>query len=223
MTSARIIQLALVATLALGSGYDTTPEDKPVRNSSVVADAARDTTPALAAPALLGQLAELTAPEQEVVAVSTSLFRDAGLDFSSEIVPSFHDTTEDCGDNLGLSTIENNASRVRVCWSHENEGIEQRLQLQALVHEMAHAWTDQNLDDAIRQAFVVLTGSDTWNRRSSDWQERGTERAADLITWALLDPPVLFVEFDGMSCDVWAAAFEVLTDRPAPISVAGAC
>ena len=166
---------------------------------------------------------ELTPQEAAVVEGSHELFENAGLDLPTDLVASFHDSVEPCAGNLGLSTIENGTPRVRVCWSHDDEAVERRLQQQALVHEMAHAWADKNLDDATRDAFVEFTGSDSWNLRSSDWTERGTERAADLITWALLDPAVLFVDFDGMSCHGWAAAFELLTDLPAPNTLAGAC
>lgn len=165
----------------------------------------------------------LTAAEADLVATSKALFEDAGLQLPGEIVASFHDDTAACSGNLGLSTIENGTPRVRVCWSHEDPGVEARLQQQALVHELAHAWADENLDDATRAAFVEISGADTWNRAASDWNERGTERAADLITWALLDPAVLFVDFDDTSCFVWAPAFEMLTGVDAPASLTDAC
>ena len=101
--------------------------------------------------------------------------------------------------------------------------MEARLQEQVIVHELAHAWADQNLDDARRDAFVEFTGADSWNLAASEWNDRGTERAADLITWALLDPAVLFVDFGDMSCHAWAAAFELLTEQPAPATLTEAC
>lgn len=165
----------------------------------------------------------LTATEAELVASSAALFEDAGLRLPDEFVASFHDDTAACSDNLGLSTIENGTPRIRVCWSHEDPGVEARLQQQALVHELAHAWADENLDDATRAAFVEISGADTWNRAASDWSERGTERAADLITWALLDPAVLFVDFADMSCHIWAPAFELLTGVEAPAPLEDAC
>ena len=162
----------------------------------------------------------LTDAEDTIVAEATALFGDAGLELPDRFVASFHHDPADCAGNLGLSTIEAGTPRVRVCWSHEEPGVEARLQTQALVHELAHAWADHNLDDVTRAAFVEFTGSGSWNLRATDWQERGTERAADLITWALLDPAVLFVEFDGLGCHGWAAAYELLTglDAPSPIT-----
>ena len=139
------------------------------------------------------------------------------------MVPSFHNTIEACNDNLGLSTVEDGVARVRVCWSHENPGVELRLQEQALVHELAHAWAKRNLDDARREVFVEFSGSASWSLAADGWSDRGTERAADLITWALLDPAVLFVDFEGTSCHTWAPAFELLTGAAAPASLAEAC
>lgn len=171
----------------------------------------------------LGEVTELTPEQEALVASSLDRFSQAGLDAPSHVVPSFHKSLDACNGNLGLRTTEDGVSRVRVCWSHENPGVELRLQEQALVHELAHAWAERNLDDARRDAFVEFTGAASWDLAAHGWNDRGTERSADLVTWALLDPAVLFVDFDAASCHTWAPAFELLTGAAAPAPLAEAC
>lgn len=172
---------------------------------------------------LLGEVAPLTADQINLVAATNERFAEAGLSVPNNVVPSFHDSTDACNGNLGLSTIEDGTPRIRICWSHENPDVAIRLQEQVLVHELAHAWADENLNDARKAAFVEFSGAESWSLAATDWEHRGTERAADLITWALLDPAVLFVDFADMSCHTWGAAFELLTDTPAPATLTEAC
>lgn len=150
-------------------------------------------------------------------------FTEAGLDAPTHVVPSFHTSMDACNGNLGLRTTEDGVSRVRVCWSHEDPFVELHLQGQALMHELAHAWAERNLDEARRDAFVDFTGASSWSLAADDWQDRGTEQAADLITWALLDPAVLFIDFDNGECHSWAPAFELLTGVDAPAPLLEAC
>lgn len=171
----------------------------------------------------LGAVTELAPAQASLLESSFDRFTQAGLAAPTHVVASFHKSLDACNGNLGLRTTEDGVSRVRVCWAHENPGIELRLQEQALVHELAHAWAEENLDDARRQAFVDFTGSASWRDVAHGWNDRGTERAADLITWALLDPAVLFVEFDDTKCHTWAPAFELLTGVGAPAPLTDAC
>ncbi len=181
------------------------------------------TTPAPLAADTFPEPVVLTAPEADILEASITLFEIAGLELPDDIVVSFHGDTEPCRGNLGLSTEEDGVSRVRVCWSHENPGVEARLQTQALVHELAHVWVGGALDDEAKAAFVEFSGAETWRHVDTEWNDRGTERAADLITWALLDPAVLFVDFSDMSCQTWAPAYELLTRTPAPAPLSDAC
>jgi hypothetical protein len=187
------------------------------------ADASPAPAPQVEAASTLGEIAELTTAQSELVASSFDRFTQAGLAAPTDVVPSFHDSIDACNGNLGLSTIEDGIQRVRICWSHENPGVEIRLQEQALVHELAHAWADLNLDDESKDAFVEDSNADSWNLADSEWGDRGTERSADLITWAILDPAALFVDFGDMSCTEWAEAFELLTGASAPSTLADAC
>ena len=161
-----------------------------------------------------------TAAEAELVAEVHARFADHGLELPADLAIGFHDDATACNGNYGRFEPAAPGPRVRVCWTHENPGVELVLRRQALVHEAAHAWAYDQLDDATRIAFVELTGSDSWNESTSDWQLRGTERAAELITWAVLDPAVLFLETDGVDCQVWQDAYQLLTGHEAPPALA---
>lgn len=196
--------LVLIPTIALGAASIPATNETP-------------TTPALE-PSVkqveLGELLPFTAADDALVTATYERFDSAGLQLSSEIAVSFHSTLDKCNGNLGLHTTENNHARIRICWSHEDPFVQGVLREQALVHEMAHAWIAANVNDAQRQAFVELTNSDSWGLAASLWEERGTERAADLLTWALLDPSVLFVDVDRAPCTTWHEAYQLLTGLP---------
>jgi len=53
------------------------------------------------------------------------------------------------------------------------------------LHELAHVWMYDRLDDPDRQAFVDRVGLDTWRDTDTFWPERGVEVAAETIAWGL--------------------------------------
>ena len=142
-------------------------------------------------------------------------------DRTRDLLLSFHESDADCDGNLGLSSRENGLPRLRVCLSDENPDVEAQSQLRALVHELTHAWTNENVDAATKALFVKFTESGSWRDRSTAWADRGTERAAEVMSWALLDAPILFTDFEGISCYSWAVAFELLTESTAPETITG--
>ena len=172
---------------------------------------------------VLGDALPLSHAEAGVFAEAERLFATIGLELPADLVLSFHESEPDCDGNLGLSSRENGVPRVRVCWSDENPDLEAELQLRALIHELTHAWTNEYVDDVTKALFVKFTESGSWSDRSTAWEDRGTERAAELMSWALLDAPILFTDFEGISCFSWAVAFELLTGSAAPTTISGRC
>lgn len=80
-----------------------------------------------------------------------------------------------------------------------------------LLHEFAHAWTDQFTTAAERQAFMALHGVASWNGQDDRWHERGIEIAADTFAWVLSgrdEPPRHLASIDPA---VLLDGFEVLT------------
>lgn len=48
-----------------------------------------------------------------------------------------------------------------------------------LLHEMAHGWVEANVPGDLEARFLRLRQLETWNDHAVDWEERGTEHAAD--------------------------------------------
>ncbi|MEM9202095.1 MAG: hypothetical protein AAGC53_10560 [Actinomycetota bacterium] len=174
-------------------------------------------------PAELSPYRTPTPAQAALVTDTLDRFTEAGLGIESPPLVSFHPERSDCGGNLAYWRNEDGVDHVRICWTHEDPGVEVRVQAQALTHEFGHAWVFENTDAATRAAFVEATGSASWADPADEWNDRGTERAAELLVWAVLDPNVLFVDFTGEPCTTWSAAFTLLTDRPAPASITDEC
>jgi hypothetical protein len=65
-----------------------------------------------------------------------------------------------------------------------------------MLHEVAHAWANNNLTRGQMEAFVTEHGLDSWNDPDHAWARRGTEHVAETIAWAVSDEPrhVMWVE-----------------------------
>lgn len=53
------------------------------------------------------------------------------------------------------------------------------------LHELAHVWMYDRLDDSDRRAFLDRVGLDAWRDVDTFWPERGVEVAAETIAWGL--------------------------------------
>lgn len=82
-----------------------------------------------------------------------------------------------------------------------------------VLHELAHVWTDQNLDDARRNRLLEWLDVPTWNDRSDDWDRRGTEWAASFIAWGLMDVPMPLYELGDPPLEERLDGFQLLTGR----------
>lgn len=81
-----------------------------------------------------------------------------------------------------------------------------------MAHELAHAWEHEHLTDDLRGAFLGHWGLDNWNDHSRDWGERGTEKAAHTIAYAvILDTPT-----DNPNILQFVCGYELLTGNPLP-------
>jgi hypothetical protein len=81
------------------------------------------------------------------------------------------------------------------------------------IHELAHVWTEQHLDDARRDRLVDWLDLPTWSDRSHAWDQRGTEWAASFIAWGLMDVPMPLYELGDPPDDVRLDGFQLLTGR----------
>ena len=64
---------------------------------------------------------------------------------------------------------------------------------------------------------MALRGLHTWrgsDPNGEDWLERGAEHAAEIMTWGLLDWPMMVVFIPDNTCADLLAGYETLTGRP---------
>ena len=121
----------------------------------------------------------------------------------------FHEDRAGCGGRMGFYRD----GTADVCGVHVNS-----MSRRTLLHEMAHAWVDANVSADLEARFLRLRQLETWNDHSVDWEERGTEHAAEIISWALdgqgtgTDRPSIPMNDPNHLAD----AYELLTGRPLP-------
>lgn len=153
-----------------------------------------------------------TAEEQQIIDWALRLFEEAGLQLP-RLEIGFYDTKDACGGNKGTYRPQPiGVARVRVCDWHDRETLREAWRRKTLVHELAHAWAHHNLDDEHRQEFVEHRGLDHWNDRDEAWQTRGTEHAAEVITWGIIDRPMrVDVRIEATRVEQLTEAYELLT------------
>jgi hypothetical protein len=144
------------------------------------------------------------AAEERVIDWSLRRYREAGLDGMPDLEIYLHRSDEECRDGIGYYL----AGRIDLCTKASSEPYQRKHAL----HEMAHAWTEANIDSAILERFMDIRGIATWNDQSFDWKERGTEQSAEIIAWGLGEgiSPWLPDQADDHEL---AALFELLTGQ----------
>jgi hypothetical protein len=157
---------------------------------------------------------ELGIEDQELVDFAYSRFALVGIELP-DVHIEFPDDETACFGYGGVYLPSK--TTVRIC----------RPSKTTMVHELAHSWVETTLNTAERNAFLEQRGLDTW-AGGTEWDERGAEHAAEIITWAAMDENIsvrwLETNIDGTTTDSWklfkvpnsnpdqlAAAFELLT------------
>lgn len=143
-------------------------------STSAPTRANEETTPVRAFGAV--RLHEPNPHREEMLDWGLQRYRTAGLQMPA-IDVYFHDDDGGCGGYLGFTKN----GRVDLCIRLAMEGHPQRI----LLHELAHAWAEVELDDETRNAFLELRGLGGWNVTADEHKDRGTEQAAEIIAWGL--------------------------------------
>ncbi|MGI9606530.1 MAG: hypothetical protein ACR2P0_10370 [Acidimicrobiales bacterium] len=120
-------------------------------------------------------------PEQIALAEkAVARFDAAGLDLPSLAI-TFHDHRGGCRGNNGVFRMMGGRGEVEVC----------RPTMFLLLHELAHAWEAHTMDDTMRNRVEGYWKVDNWNDHSQSANDRGTEKVANAVAFALDDPPEL--------------------------------
>jgi hypothetical protein len=104
-------------------------------------------------------------------------FAAAGLQDLPSLEVHLHPSRDDCKGRLGSYR----AGRIELCTMDSSDPYARKFAL----HEMAHAWTEANVDQAMEARFMRFRGVDGWNDPGLAWKERGIEQAAEIIAWGL--------------------------------------
>jgi hypothetical protein len=114
-----------------------------------------------------------TIEEQELVDFAFTQFALAGLELPDFPI-TFPTEATACYGYGGVYLPSQQA--VRIC----------RPSKRTVIHELAHAWIETTISDSDRQTFLDMRGLDVWVG-GGQWDQRGAEQAAEIITWAVMD------------------------------------
>jgi hypothetical protein len=148
-----------------------------------------------------------TTSDSDLAGWALGRFDRAGLELPPLAV-AFHDDREPCGGHFGLYRTGNPA-RVDICgFNWDRFAVTAK---KTLLHELGHAWTQHNLRDSERGSFLALRHLDTWGNDEFPWEEQGSEQAAEIIAWALLDQEIQPAKFGEASREALTRAYLQLT------------
>ena len=151
------------------------------------------------------------AAEERAIDWSIRRYREAGLEGMPDLDVYLHPSDEPCDGGLGLYF----ARRIDLCTKESSESYQRKFAL----HEMAHGWIEANVSTEVLQRFMDIRGIAAWNDRSFDWKERGTEQAAEIVTWGLGEGEIAPLLPEVTDAPTLARLYELLTGR-APITPA---
>lgn len=151
-----------------------------------------------------------TPAQQAMARWAVGRFEAGGL-----VLPSleirFHSSRDGCGGSR-LGSYSNGTANL--CAQYVNW-----ISRRTLLHEMAHSWVEATASSDLKARFLRLRQLETWNDHDLDWEERGTEHAAEIMSWALDDQGTgtHLPSVPGNDLDELAEAYELLTGRPLPL------
>lgn len=111
-----------------------------------------------------------------LVAFGLERYESHGLTLP-EVTFVFHDSLAPC--HLHKGVYHHSTRTLEMC----------SLDKATMLHELAHAWANVNLDEEDRDAFIDLRDLDSWSDHADPWERRGTEHVAETLAWALNDEP----------------------------------
>ncbi len=145
-------------------------------------------------------------------------FEQASLEIPDVHSIRFSEFSEPCHDVNGRVEFGNDAAEILLCLCEHDlsgDGISYHSELDCkhiVLHELAHVWMRQQLDDATREAFLASVGLETWvDGDIIPWQRQGREVAAETIAWGLLDEPMTMYKIGAPEAETLTAGFALLT------------
>jgi hypothetical protein len=144
-------------------------------------------------------------------------FESAGLDDLELASVTFAAGSARCDGISGTVTHAEHGADVLLCFDEQDVcrspdcGTYTFAARATVLHELAHVWEANQLDDADRERYLTRTGLATWFGAEVGWSARGGERAAEVLLWGLLGQVVPMPRIGDPPAEQLAAEFELLT------------
>ena len=135
------------------------------------------------------------------------LFAEAEMTLPPLEINHHGDDTAHCDGHDGLHRPRDGFSIVELCTDDVG------FPTQAMVlHELAHAWVDHNVDAETRRSFQELRGNEHWHDyAAATWHDNGIEQAAEIVAWGLFDRPMSMSRINQNGCDELESGYRTLT------------
>lgn len=146
-------------------------------------------------------------------------FETAGLELPSVEVRVSEDL-DDCRGHHGLAFNGGEEPLVVLCIAADAPPV---LWKKTILHELGHVWSHANVSLQERDAFVAGRGCQSWNDPETAWEHRGSEHAAEVIAWALMDRELRMITLRDRDPADLGVAFQFLTGIRPPARHDGAC
>ena len=155
------------------------------------------------------ELVDLPAEFADMVNWAVDLFDEAGLGLPPMRFVYHGDEPTSCSGWRGAHRHVDGRSTIDICTSDAGN-----VTAALVLHEIAHAWAAHDLSDERRAEFQSLRGWTYWsNHQEADWHENGSEQAAEMILWGLIDRPIGIITINDHSCDDLDAGYRALTGQ----------
>lgn len=137
------------------------------------------------------------------------LFDQAGLDLPALRYVSHDGDLTPCRGRAGLHHRIDGVSVVEICTADVSFPTQVMI-----LHETAHAWADSALTDERKARFQELRGWEHWrNYDDAAWHENGTEQAAEILVWGVIDRPMAMIRINQAGCEDLEAGYRTLTGQ----------
>ncbi|MGI9623438.1 MAG: hypothetical protein ACR2PK_11425 [Acidimicrobiales bacterium] len=191
-TSHLVLTAMIMFTTTIGpTGFGSDSGDAPERSESAIV------------------LIDADPRWSETISWAHSRFSASGLTPPSAGIHVHSGTDQmECHGHAGYFSVGSAGPRVDLCVPFLESALGTELRRKLVLHELAHAWDHENLDEATRQAFMDQRGMEGWNRQADDHNVRGIEHAANTIAYILMP--------DSLPDNVQSCGFTTLTGLPLP-------
>lgn len=144
---------------------------------------------------------------REMADWAVDLFGQADLDLPRLRFIHHGGLVEPCQGRAGLHHVVDDMSVIEICATEAD-----RATRVMILHETAHAWAAHGLTPERKSDFRELRGWTYWrDYDAAPWHENGTEQAAEIMVWGLIDEPLGMIRIYQTTCADLEAGYRALT------------